>query len=217
MKLQRQNALQTTIVNPHFLDDSMIQFGYPYLMEIRPLTPADLDGLQEIDGTVQSTQYLHLEQIGEGINVAWRIEPRPVRQKLIEPNRISDDVQFIAKQIASGADEGLALAAIHENIVVAAFLAVPRHENKTLEVIDFRVDDEHRREGLATAMMYQAFGRAREMELRAVMAQTRTNNFPASQFLLKCSFDLAGLDTRRYSNHDMVKESATLIWYASME
>jgi GNAT superfamily N-acetyltransferase len=217
LKLERQNAVQATIVNPHFLDDSKIQFGYPYPMEIRPLTSVDLDGLQEIDGTVQSTHYLHLDQIGEGMNVGWRIEPRSLRQKLIEPNRISDEAQFIAKQIASGADEGLALVAIHQDIVVAVLLAVPRHENKTLEVIDFRVDDEHRREGLATAMMYQSFQFARELEFRAVMTQTRTNNFPAGQFLLKCSFDLAGLDTRRSSNHDMVKESATLIWYTSME
>jgi GNAT superfamily N-acetyltransferase len=186
-------------------------------MEIRPITPADVEGLQEIDGTVQSTQYLHLEQTGEGMNVGWRIEPRVLRQKLIESNRITDETQFVAKQIASGVEEGLALAADHQGVVVAALLALPRYENKTLEVIDFRVDDEYRRQGLALAMMYQAYQRAKDMEFRAVMTQTRTNNFPAGQFLVKCAFDLAGIDTRRYSNHDMVKESATLLWYASVE
>jgi hypothetical protein len=66
-------------------------------------------------------------------------------------------------------------------------------------------------------MIYQAIQRAREMEFRAVMAQTRTNNFPANQFLLKSSFDLSGVDTKRHSNHDVVKEAATLIWYASLD
>ena len=40
---------------------------------------------------------------------------------------------------------------------------------------------------------------------------------PASQFLIKSAFDLAGIDTRRHSNHDMVKEAATLIWYAALD
>ena len=70
---------------------------------------------------------------------------------------------------------------------------------------------------LATAMIYQAIGKARESELRAVLAHTRTNNFPASRFLIKSGFDLSGLDTRRHSNHDVVKEVATLIWYASLD
>ena len=36
-------------------------------MDIRPATAADLDLLFDIDGTVESMQYLHLEQAGEGL------------------------------------------------------------------------------------------------------------------------------------------------------
>ena len=63
----------------------------------------------------------------------------------------------------------------------------------------------------------QAITRARELELRAVSAQTPANNFPACQLLLRCAFELAGLDTKRHSNHDIVKEAATLIWYAALD
>ena len=38
-------------------------------------------------------------------------------------------------------------------------------------------------------------------------AESTTDNLPAARFLLKCGFDLAGLDAQRFSNHDLVKES----------
>jgi ribosomal protein S18 acetylase RimI-like enzyme len=186
-------------------------------MQIRPIIPTDLDGLREIDGTVESSDYLHVEQSGEGISVGWKLEKRPLREKLIASNPLSDETQFAAKQLATGADEGLALVVEHENLPVGLLIAQPRYDQHALEVIDLRIDYEHRRQGLATAMIYQAINFARERELRAVMVQTRTNNLPASQFLLKTSFDLAGIDTRRHSNHDLVKESATLMWYAALD
>jgi len=84
-------------------------------------------------------------------------------------------------------------------------------------VLDVRVDFEHRRQGLASAMVYQVITEARNRELRAVSVDSRTDNFPAAQFFAKCGFDLAGLDLRRHSNHDLVKESATMFWYASLD
>jgi GNAT superfamily N-acetyltransferase len=186
-------------------------------MQIRPVLPADLDALREIDGTVESADYLHLEQSSEGMNIGWKLEKRQLRQKLIESNPLSDETHFAAKQIASGADEGLALIAEHEDLPVGLLIAQPRYDQRALEVVDLRIDYEHRRRGLATAMIYQTINFARERELRAVMVQTHTNNFPANQFLLKSSFDLSGIDTRRHSNHDMVKEVATLIWYAALD
>ena len=151
------------------------------------------------------------------MNLSWKLENRPLRQKLIESYPLADETAFAVKQIATGADEGVALVAVHEELPVGLLIAQPRHENRTLEIVDLRIDFEHRRQGLATAMIYQTIGSARESELRASMARTRTNNFPANQFLAKSAFDLSGIDTRRYSNHDLVKEVATLIWYASLD
>jgi hypothetical protein len=35
--------------------------------------------------------------------------------------------------------------------------------------------------------------------------------------LHKLAFEIAGVDTHRHSNHDMVKEAATIFWYAAMD
>ena len=126
-------------------------------MEIRPVRPDDLSDLVEIDATVESSAYLHLERSvpaeaeGEGpggIAVTWRLTERPLREKRVTPNRLGDDTQFVLKQVASGADEGLALLAEHEGQKVALLLAQPQPQYGTLRVIDVRVDYDFRREGL---------------------------------------------------------------------
>ena len=158
-------------------------------MEIRPVRPDDLSDLVEIDATVESSAYLHLERAapaepegegGGGIAVTWKLTERPLREKRVTPNRLEEDTQFVLKQVASGADEGLALLAEHEGQKVALLLAQPQPQYGTLRVIDVRVDYDFRREGLATAMLFQAISHARDLELRAVTAETRTDNLPAA-------------------------------------
>ena len=105
----------------------------------------------------------------------------------------------------------------HEDVPVGMLLAQAEPEYGTIRVHDLRVDFDQRRQGLATAMMYQVIATAREQGLRAVTAESTTDNLPAAQFLLKCGFDLTGLDARRFSNHDLVKESVTLHWYAALD
>ena len=63
-------------------------------MEIRPVQPADLNDLTEIDGTVESPDYLHLEKSGEGLSVTWKLSERQLREKRVERNRLSDDAAF---------------------------------------------------------------------------------------------------------------------------
>jgi ribosomal protein S18 acetylase RimI-like enzyme len=186
-------------------------------MQIRIGTATDLDSLREIDGTIESLAYLHLEHAGEGLNRSFTLEQRPLREKLIDPNRLDDDGYFVAKQLLTGADEGTVLVAEHDDALVASLIAQPRHAFKTLHILDLRIDYDYRRQGLGTAMVFQMIQQARDAELRAVSMETLTNNVPASSLLAKCGFDLSGIDTKRRSNHDIVKEAATLFWYAALD
>jgi len=204
-------------------------------MEIRPVQVDDLAGLQEIDGTVESTRYLHLDYAdtsdapapGEGdegggdeargVTFAWRLEERPARQKLIEPNRLDDDATFTLKSVVTGAEEGTALLIEHDDEPVAMLLARPDPAAGTLRIVDLRVDYDYRRQGMGTALVYALIQQAREQALRAVAAETLSNNQPAGALLARCGFQLSGVDTRRRSNHDVVKEAVTLFWYAALD
>ena len=186
-------------------------------MDIRPMNQADVDGLVDIDATAEALAYLHVEQSGEGLAVGWKVTERPLREKRIQPNRLTDDTLFTARQIAAGHDEGMAVVTELRGAVVAMALAKFEPERGVVRLLEVRVDFEVRREGMGTALVYQVLQTARRSELRAVVAETRSDNVPGAEFLLKLGFKLAGVDTQRESNHDLVKEQATLVWYAAVD
>lgn len=186
-------------------------------MEIRPTTPVDLERLADIDGTIDSSHYVHVQRSGEGLALAWTLEERPLRTRLIESNPLNDEIRFMLRQVTLGAEDGVALVAEHDSVVVASILAHVYPATAVLRVLDLRVDFEQRRQGLAMAMLYRLIQEAGRRELRAVMAQSKTNNMPIARLLLKTGFDLAGLDMRHQSNHDLVKESVSLFWYAGLD
>src|SRR5688500_2583520 len=133
-------------------------------MNIRPIQPADLDRLRDIDGTIESDRYLHLDRSGEGLAIAWKLDERPLRQKLIAPNAIDDEQAFAARQIVTGADEGIALLAEHDEQLAALMVAQPQPALGTLRIVDLRVDYDFRRQGLGTALVFQAIQQARDRE-----------------------------------------------------
>jgi ribosomal protein S18 acetylase RimI-like enzyme len=194
-----------------------MRWYHPHIMEIRPIRPADVDRLIDIDGTIESSDYLHVDRTGEGFTGSWKIEQRPFREKRMNRNPVTDETQFLLRQIATGVEEGVALLAEHEGINVAQLVARFEPEYQTLRVHDVRIDFEHRRQGLGSAMLFMAIGEARQRQLRAVAAESCTDNVPAAGFLTKCGFELSGLDIRKHTNHDLVKEVVTLFWYAPLD
>ncbi|HEX8322497.1 MAG TPA: GNAT family N-acetyltransferase [Tepidisphaeraceae bacterium] len=187
-------------------------------MTIRPATPADLADIQEIDGTIESSGYAHVE-MAAGDDVAgqsgatWTLGWRPAREKLILSSPLSDETLFMLKQVVTGGDEGVALMAEHDGMAVALLLAQADTVRQVMHILDLRVDSDIRRQGIATVLLFQLIERAKEADLRAAYITTRTNNAPVARLLEKLGWELSGIDTKRHDNHDLVKESATLMWY----
>lgn len=212
------------------MDDSA-NAGMGAFAGVRPMTADDLDDLTEIDGTIESGRYIHLvadepdeAEAAAPLKRGWRIEPRPLAETLVVPNRLDKEtgpareVAFAYKQVVRGVMEGVARWIGVGDRPVAAALAVRRPESRLLELLDLRVDYDVRRQGFASAMMYALLTEARaDDELRAVLAQVPANNEPAHRLLAKLGFELAGFDTMRQTNHDLVKEQATLLWYMPLD
>lgn len=149
--------------------------------------------------------------------MAWRVEERPLRSPQPHPGTLTEELLFTARQIATGHEEGLALVTEYDGNLLALAVATPDLEHGVLRLIDVRVDYDYRRQGMGTALGYMISQHARERQLRAVAAETTSDNLLAARYLTKLGFQLAGLDTRRNTNHDLVKERATLLWYAEVE
>jgi RimJ/RimL family protein N-acetyltransferase len=185
-------------------------------MEIRAGTMNDLDHLIDLDGTIESERYLHVEQAGEGLTASFRLEERPLREKLVDRNAVEDERLFGLRQLLGGIEEGIVRAVEHSGQLTGLVAARHDAERDVLAMVDLRIDYEYRRQGLGTALVFQVISHARELGVRAVTATSLTNNVPAARFLAKSGFDLCGLDTRLGSNHDLVKEAVALFWYAAL-
>src|SRR5438045_4125670 len=122
------------------------------MMRIRLGQPGDLDRLIDLDGTIESDRYLHVQRDGEDLAASWRLEERPLREKRVDANAVKEDLRFSLKQLLIGAEEGMVLAAEHDEQLVGLAAAKHNPERKTLEVLDVRVDYDMRREGLGIAM-----------------------------------------------------------------
>jgi GNAT superfamily N-acetyltransferase len=192
-------------------------FWYSSIMEIRTMTAGDMNLLGEIDATVESSQYLHIDRAGEGIEIGFKMQARELREKRIHRLALDVDQIFTIRQIVEGTEEGIALVAEHDGQLVGAATAKVDETAGILGMIDLRVDFDFRRQGLASAMMFQIIQNAGERKLRAVIAQTTADFFPGISLLSKLGFELTGLDTNHKSNHDLVKETVTLFWYLVMD
>lgn len=177
---------------------------------------ADLDGTRDIDATIESSNYLHIHHDGEGFPGTWKMESRPLREKRLHRNALSDDQAFSIKQIVAGIEEGIALVAEHEGLIVAAATATMDAAANALRLVDLRVDFDFRRQGLASALVFQIVQEARQRQLRAVIADAVSDNYPALEFLAKLNFEFTGFDTHAKSNHDLVKDSVVLFWYLAL-
>jgi GNAT superfamily N-acetyltransferase len=186
-------------------------------MEIRAMTAGDLEGVKDIDATGESSQYLHIERTGEGLAISWTTQIRPLREKRMHRHALDDERAFALKQIVTGMDEGIALLAEHDGRPVAAAVGAEDASAGIFRLIDLRVDFDFRRQGLASAMMFQMIQEARQRELRAVMVESTADDFPMLQFLAKLGFEPTGLDTHYHSNHDLVKESVVLFFYLTLK
>ena len=189
-------------------------------MQIRPAAADDLDAIDEIDATLDADAYLHVDRAGEGVEVSLKTQARPLREKRVEPHRVGDELRFTYKSVATGIEEGLWLWAEHDGRPAGSLLARPRPgiegQAGTLDLLDVRVDYDFRRQGIASAMLFQAITAARGT-CRAIYAEVPTSNLPAARLLEKLAFEAAGLDVMRRSNHDLVKEQATVFWYLALE
>ena len=137
------------------------------------MTTADLDGVKDIDATGESSQYLHIERTGEDLAISWNTQIRPLREKRLHRHALDDERAFALKQIVTGMDEGIALVTEHDGRRWPRRWERRTREAGIFRLIDLRVDFDFRRQGLASAMMFQMIRGARQRDLRGSWSNPR--------------------------------------------
>jgi len=87
--------------------------------------------------------------------------------------------------------------------------------NEVISLIDIRVRESHRRQGLGTLLVEALQSECRRSHMRGITVETQTSNLPAVRFYLKHGFSVCGFHEYLYTNNDMERNDVALFLYWS--
>jgi len=98
---------------------------------------------------------------------------------------------------------------IDEQLIAVIETAVEGWSNRLI-VTELWIDDNHRRQGIATALMDIAKKRATDEKRRVLMLETQSCNEGAITFYLQYGFELIGFDKCAYQNNDVKRKEVRI-------
>lgn len=186
------------------------------MIRIRPMRPADLPALLNINATFISNSILEVEKTGEGMEVGWRLVERPLERPF---NRRDDynlrpqDLKDVEARLKR--DDTLMLVAEDADAdgrVVAMLDMETQHWNNTAWLWTIHVDVDYRGQGIGRALLERAADWCAARGLRAIVLETQTNNINACRFYAHIGCFLTGINDTYYSNRDLEAREVALFW-----
>jgi ribosomal protein S18 acetylase RimI-like enzyme len=167
-------------------------------IEIRPAQLADIAPLMQMSWNYQSLYVWQMDRILEKglISVHFRETrlPRPVKVEYPTPlERLTQ---------ALGQMNGVLVAAL-DGQAVGALIAKENQGASTAWVTDMVVDSELRRKGVGTALVLAAQRWAAKRNLRRMVLEMQSKNYPAIQLASKLGYEFSGYNDHYYENRDI--------------
>ena len=98
---------------------------------------------------------------------------------------------------------------VNESLVAVIETAVEGWSNRLI-VTELWIDENYRRQGIATKLMDIAKKRAKEEKRRVLMLETQSCNEGAIAFYLQYGFKMIGFDTCAYQNNDIKRKEVRI-------
>ncbi len=166
-------------------------------MEIRPANLTDLNACLAIDDSFETEYVWQMEQRSHAgsLAVTFRLTrlPRPMKvHHIISREDLVYNFQHGGTLLV--ADEG----------AVRGLVDVTAHEwNQSAYINNLAVAPAYRRQGVGTRLLRAALAWARQNQLRVVMLDTSTKDYPAICFYQKHGFVFCGYNDQLYPNRDI--------------
>ncbi len=162
---------------------------------VRQASLQDHDFLSSIPASVEISKTWQMEQSFE--DGAWNIRFREV--SLPRPVHLGypASVKVIRERLA---ENDLTLVAEDKSILIGFLSLATSSGSPTARVTDLVVDPQHRRKGIATALMIGAVDWLVERRFSGITLEMMLKNNPAINFCRKLGFHLTGFNDVYYSN-----------------
>lgn len=167
-------------------------------IEIRPALSTDYEYLSKIDPSNRTEYVWQMDRvITEGqITIGFR-EVRLPRAIQVEHPHPADLIHKTA-QASSGV-----LVAVLKGTPIGYIILDESLVPSGVWIRDLAVIEEHRRQGIGTALLISAQEWAIQRRLRKIILETQSKNYPAIRMVVKMGFELSGYNDRYYANQDI--------------
>ncbi len=167
-------------------------------MEIRPATLMDLNVCLAMDDAYESEYVWQMEERNNNGAIAISFRQTRLPRVMKVTGSISRD------KLAQNFQQGGKLLVADDGQGVRGFIDLVVSEwNQSLWIDNLLVAPGFRRRGMGGRLMRAALEWARQKQLRVVMLDTSTKNYPAICFFQKYGFSFCGFSDRLYPNYDI--------------
>lgn len=167
-------------------------------IEIRPAVSTDYEHLAKIDPSNRTEYVWQMDRvIEEGqITIGFREVrlPRAIQVEHPHPRDLSHKTGQASSGVLVAALKGIAVGYIilDENVIPSG-----------VWIRDLAVLEEHRRQGIGSALLLSAQEWAIQRRLKKIILETQSKNYPAIRMAVKLGFELSGYNDRYYANQDI--------------
>lgn len=182
----------------------------------RKMTLPDIDRLVEIRPTFTARTVIKVSQQGTPPSLSWTL-----REELLDvPFNKGNDYDFTPSERRSIRERYLQKETTLLEVVedsethklVGVLDVAEENWRKTAWVWNLMLDMDVRGQGIGRRLVEHTINWAKMRHLRAVLLETQTNNTPACHFYAKMGFQLVGVNTLFYTNHDVEANEVALFW-----
>ncbi len=187
------------------------------MTKIRALTRSDIPRLTAINATFTSDAELHLERHCVGLDeIAWRLTCRPLAQPFDRGTQYDlrqDELVAIEERLQAGSC--LQLVATDRDRLVGLLEVEAGSWRDAGWIRNILIDVHHRRRGLGRRFIASGVEWAQGRGLKALVAETQTNNVPACHFYQRLGFAPGGVDDHfyRYCGDPRAAQDVAIFWY----
>lgn len=167
-------------------------------MLLRPATSEDHEALLALDASFETTMAWQMEQRQEGEEVITSFRPiRLPRSIKVEPPWSQEEL----REAWEGAD---LLLVAEESGELLGFLDMAMEGWRKVGWIQhLAVAQRQRRKGVGSSLMEWARGWGRRRDLRGLVLEVQTKNYPGIAFLQKNGFSFCGFNDQLYPSKDI--------------
>ncbi len=162
------------------------------MIEIHKLKPETADLLWTVEDRRLDSERVVVRPKPGGFDIDYKALPGA----LWRVGNISQEAPFNAETWLTDPEKGVYLAWLDDT--VAGQVLVETWEHRLARIRDIRVALSLRRRGVGESLLSMAEDWTRAMNLHGIVAETQDVNAGACQFLIKCGYQLGGIDALRY-------------------